>query len=256
LLEIYKTEYWDVMRGDDLPPGIDLKVTDFGITSGRTTSIKRLQRCIGLKKCNGTMNQETILAAQSADLPDLLAKLHASHEEYYRACGTFWKHGRGWLARSDRVSKVALQMIGTSPSVKPAFAERPHVELNAELPTPPKAVIVQKEPIDSMAKSSTGWSAVTVGGIGSAAVIEKVVDKASAIVDKVADQAADAAVSTASSAADKVGTVAKSAGTDVVGAVVSSPVIWVCAASIVVIIALSAYIWVERRRHMRQALLT
>lgn len=33
--EIYHRNYWQLVRGDDLPPGVDLAVFDFGVTADR-----------------------------------------------------------------------------------------------------------------------------------------------------------------------------------------------------------------------------
>ena len=44
---IYKKGYWDKMKGDDLPSGLDLCVFDFGVNAGPGRSAKYLQTMIG-----------------------------------------------------------------------------------------------------------------------------------------------------------------------------------------------------------------
>ena len=40
--EIYRSKYWDVLRCDDLPAGVDYAVFDFGVNSGVGRSAKVL----------------------------------------------------------------------------------------------------------------------------------------------------------------------------------------------------------------------
>ena len=44
---IYKKGYWDKVKGDDLPNGLDLCVFDFGVNAGPGRAAKYLQTMIG-----------------------------------------------------------------------------------------------------------------------------------------------------------------------------------------------------------------
>ena len=44
---IYKKEYWDRVKGDELPSGLDLCVFDFGVNAGTGRAAKYLQSMIG-----------------------------------------------------------------------------------------------------------------------------------------------------------------------------------------------------------------
>ena len=44
---IYKKGYWDKMKGDELPNGLDLCVFDFGVNAGPGRAAKYLQTMIG-----------------------------------------------------------------------------------------------------------------------------------------------------------------------------------------------------------------
>jgi lysozyme family protein len=56
---IYKAKYWDSLRCDDLPAGVDYAVFDFGVNSGIGRAAKYLQGVVGLlsieadKFCDG-----------------------------------------------------------------------------------------------------------------------------------------------------------------------------------------------------------
>ena len=76
--EIYKTNYWDQVAGDLLPPGLDLAVFDFGVNSGPSQAIKNLQRAINKVekrnlKTDGHLGPATIDAMTSlTDLPGVI----------------------------------------------------------------------------------------------------------------------------------------------------------------------------------------
>ena len=44
---IYRKNYWDKLKGDDLPSGLDLCVFDFGVNAGPGRAAKYLQTMIG-----------------------------------------------------------------------------------------------------------------------------------------------------------------------------------------------------------------
>ena len=44
---IYQKNYWNRVRGDDLPAGLDLCVFDFGVNAGTGRAAKFLQRLVG-----------------------------------------------------------------------------------------------------------------------------------------------------------------------------------------------------------------
>ena len=47
---IYKKNYWDRVKGDDLPSGLDLAVFDWAVNSGTGRAAKKLQKMIGKKE--------------------------------------------------------------------------------------------------------------------------------------------------------------------------------------------------------------
>ena len=64
--EIYRAQYWNLMRCEDLPRGVDLAVFDFGVNAGPATAVKALQRAIGTMP-DGAVGPFTLRAAQAAD---------------------------------------------------------------------------------------------------------------------------------------------------------------------------------------------
>ncbi len=63
--DLFKSQYWDAVGGDSLPPGIDLAVYDFAIQSGQTRAVRHLQAALGIKQ-DGMVGHVTRAAAQEA----------------------------------------------------------------------------------------------------------------------------------------------------------------------------------------------
>lgn len=57
--EIYRKEYWEPIKGDQLPEGIAQMLFDWGVQSGPATAIKGLQRALGLPR-TGKMDYDTL----------------------------------------------------------------------------------------------------------------------------------------------------------------------------------------------------
>ena len=64
---IYKKGYWDKMKGDDLPLGLDLCVFDFGVNAGPGRAAKYLQTMIGTV-ADGGIGPNTLNAIQNISL--------------------------------------------------------------------------------------------------------------------------------------------------------------------------------------------
>jgi lysozyme family protein len=110
---IFKSQYWDVMRCDALPPGIDLVVFDFGINSGPGRAIRYLQAALGLKQ-DGVIGNITLAAAREAyerdDDDDVIDAYMASRNAFLRALKTFRVFGKGWMNRTRDIEREAERM--------------------------------------------------------------------------------------------------------------------------------------------------
>ncbi|MDO9707995.1 glycosyl hydrolase 108 family protein [Paracraurococcus lichenis] len=107
--EIYRALYWNAMRCDDLPPGIDLMVFDFGVNAGPGRAVSLLQRLAGAK-VDGAVGPKTLEAVRACHGPDLIDRYAREREAYYRGLPGFGEFGAGWLARVAFVRDAAKRL--------------------------------------------------------------------------------------------------------------------------------------------------
>jgi lysozyme family protein len=164
--DIYRSQYWNAVHGDQLPEGVGLTVMDGAVNSGVSQSIKWLQRALGVE-ANGTIGNVTLDAInRTTDNDALIADIIAQREAFLKALKTFKRFGKGWLARTLFIERTG-QAWATG-SVGPVVPDN-LVEAGAHQ----KAVLddVKKKSPMAIGDASTG------GGIGSL-TLSQVVDQA------------------------------------------------------------------------------
>ena len=107
---LYKTQYWDACKCDDLPRGIDYAVFDSAVNMGAGRAAKLLQAALGVK-ADGIIGRGTLGMAVNADPDEFLEKFSAAKEQFYRNLPTFCYFGQGWLRRVAEVKHAADEMI-------------------------------------------------------------------------------------------------------------------------------------------------
>jgi lysozyme family protein len=108
---LYKKKYWDVVRADELPSGIDYLVFDMGVNAGPGRSIKLLQTAVGVTP-DGGFGPMTMAAVQAADPTKLIQDFSDAKEDFYRGLDDFPVYGTGWLNRVAAVKLKASSMLG------------------------------------------------------------------------------------------------------------------------------------------------
>jgi lysozyme family protein len=106
---IYRTQYWDAMRCDDLPAGVDYAVFDYGVNSGIARSVKALQRIVGVK-ADGFLGPRTMAAVKKRNPKRLVNALCDERLRFLRGLRTWPVFGKGWTRRVADVRAGALQM--------------------------------------------------------------------------------------------------------------------------------------------------
>jgi len=107
LVAIYRRDYWDKIKGDDLPAGLDYAVFDFAVNSGITRAAQYLQRLVGVKD-DGKIGPKTLEAVSMHDRKQLINRLCDKRLSFLRGLGTFSVFGKGWTRRVEDVRAKAL----------------------------------------------------------------------------------------------------------------------------------------------------
>jgi lysozyme family protein len=108
---LYKANYWDACRCDDLPRGVDYSVFDAAVNMGPSRAAKLLQTALGVT-ADGSIGRATIAAATAANPAELLEAFSLGKEAFYQSLPTFATFGKGWLNRVAHVQDAAEQMMG------------------------------------------------------------------------------------------------------------------------------------------------
>lgn len=106
---IYKTRYWDAVRGDDLPSGVDFVVFDMAVNSGPGRAARVLQSTVGVTP-DGSIGPKTLAAVKMHDPAALVDAYQSLRQHFLEALPTFAVFGRGWTRRVDDVKREALKM--------------------------------------------------------------------------------------------------------------------------------------------------
>lgn len=125
---IYRREYWDKVRGDDLPMGLDLVAFDAAVNSGPNRGAKWLQVALGVV-ADGQIGPATLAHAQAANVSVTIDHAIAARLAFLKRLSTWKTFGKGWSRRLDEVKAEALRMavgapVSTNPTTvahKPGF---------------------------------------------------------------------------------------------------------------------------------------
>ena len=111
---IYKKNYWDKLKGDNLPSGLDLCVFDFGVNAGPGRAAKYFQSMIGTTP-DGGIGPMTLKALDiysgAHGLVETIEEYQKRRQEYYEKLSTFATFGRGWTRRVNETTTLAKQLI-------------------------------------------------------------------------------------------------------------------------------------------------
>ena len=110
---IYKKNYWDRVKGDQLPQGLDLCVFDFGVNAGTGRAAKYLQTMIGTV-ADGGIGPNTLKKLDEYidehGLNETIKSYQVERQKYYESLSTFDTFGRGWTRRVVETTRLALEM--------------------------------------------------------------------------------------------------------------------------------------------------
>lgn len=158
--EIYRTQYADKIRYDELPAGIDYATLDGAVNSGVSRGAKWLQSALGVSS-DGKIGSQTIGAAAKADAVHTVKSMCAKRMSFLRGLSIFSTFGKGWTSRVARVEaesvSMAMEARGISAKSLPIAlqAEAAHATEKAKTAT---AGVAGSGTAAATSSVSTDWS--------------------------------------------------------------------------------------------------
>jgi lysozyme family protein len=109
----YRQMYWDKVKGDNLPAGVDYAIFDFAVNAGVSRAARFLQRAVGAVD-DGVIGSGTLGKVAAADPQKILDSFADQKQRFYNGLATSptqQKFLKGWLARVDQVQTAAESML-------------------------------------------------------------------------------------------------------------------------------------------------
>jgi lysozyme family protein len=108
---IYKAKYWDAIRGDELPNGVDLMAFDCAVNQGTGRAVRFLQQAVDVQ-LDGQLGPVTMAAVNSAFIPGLIIEYGARRMNAYGMLSRLFQvFGLGWSRRLMTVHRASLRML-------------------------------------------------------------------------------------------------------------------------------------------------
>ncbi len=107
----YHAQYWNVVRGDDLPVGIDYLLFDFGVNHGAKSAAMMLQEVVGTNP-DGAIGKITLASVAAMPVQRLIDAYSDAKRAFYISLHDHVNQ-QGWLNRVDEVRLNAMGMIAT-----------------------------------------------------------------------------------------------------------------------------------------------
>lgn len=124
---LYRRKYWDVVRGDDLPAGLDLVAFDAAVNSGPARGARWLQQALGVT-ADGKIGPATLARAHASYSPAVIERAIGFRLAFLRGLKTWPTFGKGWSRRVEDVRVTALAMADdvSAPPAQQAPGQAPH----------------------------------------------------------------------------------------------------------------------------------
>ena len=107
---LYRRKYWDRIKGDDLPIGVDYAVFDAAINSGPGRAAKWLQQTVGAVP-DGAVGAGTLGEVAAMEPAEIIEKYQDTRLKFMQSLPTWDTFGKGWGRRVTEVKEAALKMV-------------------------------------------------------------------------------------------------------------------------------------------------
>ena len=107
---IYKKNYWDRVKGDYLPSGVDWCAFDWAVNSGSGRPAKAIQRAVGAK-VDGAIGKQTVGLVMEKDPKFIIDYVYTVRKAFYEGLDDYKHFGRGWSRRNTETLHQAMKMV-------------------------------------------------------------------------------------------------------------------------------------------------
>lgn len=95
---IYRAQYWDAIRADEMPPALRYAVFDAAVNSGPAQALRWLQRATGAVD-DGRIGPQTLTLARAAPPDAVLRRMLSQRLKFMASLKSWPSFGRGWALR-------------------------------------------------------------------------------------------------------------------------------------------------------------
>jgi len=106
---IYKKNYWDRVKGDHLPSGVDWCAFDWAVNSGSGRPAKAIQRAVGATQ-DGAIGNQTLGLVAEKDPKFIIDYVYTVRQAFYESLDDYKHFGRGWSRRNTETLHQAMKM--------------------------------------------------------------------------------------------------------------------------------------------------
>ncbi len=107
---IYKKNYWDRVKGDSLPSGLDWACFDWAVNSGSGRPAKAVQRAVGATQ-DGAIGNQTLGLIAEKDPKFIIDYVYTVRQAFYESLDDYKHFGRGWSRRNTETLHQAMEMV-------------------------------------------------------------------------------------------------------------------------------------------------
>jgi lysozyme family protein len=112
---IYKRDYWDRIKGDDLPAGVACAVMDYAVNSGISRASKALQSVCGISNGDGIIGPASLNAVwvtvKDNGEESVVTGVTEQRQDFIRGLSIYDTFGKGWERRINETHDKAMELI-------------------------------------------------------------------------------------------------------------------------------------------------
>ena len=106
---IYKKNYWNRVKADQLPSGLDWACFDWAVNSGSGRPAKAVQRAVGATQ-DGAIGNQTLGLIAEKDPKFIIDYVYTVRQAFYESLDDYKHFGRGWSRRNTETLHQAMKM--------------------------------------------------------------------------------------------------------------------------------------------------